>query len=227
MRPAIPIKLGTRFGLWTVVSEETRPSGSATNRGHRVLCRCECGTEKWLLKTNLKRGTTRSCGCQKGKHVSENRAIHGQSGTSMYHRWSTMIARCENPNKRNYKDYGGRGIKIHPPWRHDFLAFERYVRRYLGECPSPQHTIGRIDFDKDFEPGNLRWATVRAQNNNTRKNVYLTFRGRTATVAQWARITGLSVGAIYQRITRLGWSVERALTQPVQVQRKNPEVPEK
>jgi hypothetical protein len=75
--------------------------------------------------------------------------------------------RCENPNHKSYKDYGGRGIKVHerykgPDGYANFLAD-------VGRKPTPQHQIDRYpDNDGDYAPGNLRWATPKENSNNRR-----------------------------------------------------------
>jgi hypothetical protein len=76
-----------------------------------------------------------------------------------------MIRRCENPNDQAYPRYGGRGITVCPEWRADFAAFLRDV----GRRPNPELSIDRIDNDRGYEPGNVRWATAKQQANNRRK----------------------------------------------------------
>ncbi|MFF9240081.1 hypothetical protein ACF1AL_14780 [Streptomyces sp. NPDC014801] len=76
-------------------------------------------------------------------------------------------------------------------------------------------TLDRIDVNGNYEPGNCRWATVTEQARNKRSNRYLTFRGRTLTVAEWAEILGLKESRIRHRIDKAGWSVDRALTEGV------------
>lgn len=75
-----------------------------------------------------------------------------------------MIQRCENPRNKRYALYGGRGIRVCDEWRHDFGAFSAYV----GQRPTPSHSIDRIDNDADYAPGNVRWATASQQMRNRR-----------------------------------------------------------
>lgn len=84
--------------------------------------------------------------------------------TPEYNSWTNMKQRCLNPNSKAYKYYGGRGITIHPEWVNDFKAFYAYV----GDKPSPSHSIDRINNDGNYEPGNVRWATKREQVSNRR-----------------------------------------------------------
>ena len=87
-----------------------------------------------------------------------------KSRTPEYAAWESMIARCNNKRHVSWHDYGGRGIKVHEAWRHNFNAFFSYV----GKRPTPKHTLDRIDNDGDYAPGNVRWATRSEQNANQR-----------------------------------------------------------
>jgi hypothetical protein len=78
--------------------------------------------------------------------------------------WSTMIARCTDPNHDSYVKYGGAGIRVSEKFIFDFEAFAAE----LGPRPTPNHTVDRIDPTRGYEPGNLRWATPEEQRLNTR-----------------------------------------------------------
>jgi hypothetical protein len=77
-----------------------------------------------------------------------------------------MLYRCEYPHYRKYSDYGGRGITVCERW-HDVRLFIEDIERLLGPRPA-RHSLDRIDNDGNYEPGNVRWATVIEQNNNRR-----------------------------------------------------------
>ena len=96
-----------------------------------------------------------------------------------------------------------------PELAESFLAFLGAV----GERPSPAHTLDRIDNALGYVPGNLRWATRREQANNQRKNVTLTVDGKTMTLAEWARETGLTPSTLHYRKSR-GMSDEEVVKTP-------------
>lgn len=132
---------------------------------------------------------------------------HGFAGTREHIVWKHIRQRCMNPNDKGYKDYGGRGIKVCERWN-DFTLF----LEDMGERPSPKHTIERRDVNGDYCPENCYWAADRfIQNNNTRKNVFLTHDGQTMTVSQWSRERDIPISTLWKRILR-GWSTEDALT---------------
>jgi hypothetical protein len=74
-----------------------------------------------------------------------------------------MIQRCTNSKFTDYKNYGGRGIKLHP----DFLGFKKFIE-HIGPRPSMEHSINRINNNGNYEPGNVEWATYTQQANNKR-----------------------------------------------------------
>lgn len=118
------------------------------------------------------------------------------------------MSRVNCPNLKRAKDYVGRGIGVCEEWRN----FENFVRD-MGERPRGM-TLDRIDNDAGYSKENCRWATPKQQMNNTRRNRYITFRGETKTVAQWADALSIPVGILRSRLDR-GWDVVDAMTRPV------------
>lgn len=122
-------------------------------------CICACGGEVLAPANRLASGRIRSCGC------STNVA-----STKEYGAWSNMRARCHNPKSVGYSDYGAKGVKVCRRWRGSFLAFLNDV----GPAPTPKHSLDRIHPERNYEPGNVRWATADEQAANKRppKTVY-------------------------------------------------------
>lgn len=174
------------------------------------LCRCECGTEKVILAGNLTSGGSRSCGCvtlEKAR-LQKTNLKHGKHGSPEYRIWHGMKRRCLG---KSYRNYGGRGIRVCARWRGrgGFVNFLTDV----GERPSPEHSLERIDNDGDYEPGNVKWGTRFEQNRNRRTNVWLTHGGETLCARDWAKRVGLNHQTLAHRLAA-GWSVEQALTTP-------------
>jgi hypothetical protein len=105
-----------------------------------------------------------------------------------------------------YHRYGGRGIRVAKRWD-DFRLFLADV----GERPSLQHSIGRIDNDGHYEPGNVEWSTEHDQQRNRSNNRRITFDGKTMVVTDWAKKLGIDPRRIFARLAK-GWSEERAVT---------------
>lgn len=148
-------------------------TGRATNdpRGSaRWTCVCDCGNVR-VVKSHSLRTATRSCGCLTIEASKSRLTTHGEGSlrgkrTPEYVAWANMISRCENPNYRNYKYWGGRGISVCARWRNSFPVFLLDV----GRRPGGQYSLDRFpDPDGNYEPGNVRWATAIEQGNNKSK----------------------------------------------------------
>ncbi len=100
---------------------------------------------------------------------------HGKSNSPEYIAWQNMIKRCYSPKEKSYSIYGGRGIGVYEDWRHSFASFYKHI----GDRPTKKHSLDRIDNDKDYAPGNVRWAnkTVQGFNRGNFKNNTLGFKG--------------------------------------------------
>jgi len=128
------------------------------------------------------------------------------SGTPEYGTWIRTKMRCCNPSLFDYPDYGGRGITVCERWMHSFENFYSD----MGDRPSPEHSIERVDNDAGYSPDNCIWATNEVQANNKRTNHRLTHNGETHTVTEWANMLNINRVTILNRIVK-GWPVHKAL----------------
>lgn len=202
-------KIGDKFGRLTVLAA----APSAPNYLKRWRCRCDCGGEAVVLQGALRNGQTASCGCLQRERTAvaakQANMQHGESSNSLgkvtpeYRAWSGMIQRCHSPRHRSYKHYGARGIRVCDSWRRSYPNFLRDV----GRRPSSSHSLDRIKNELGYEPGNVRWATDTQQNNNTRRNLRITARGETKTLAEWATKLGVPYYRLHSRL-ELGWAAE-------------------
>lgn len=137
------------------------------------LCRCDCGTQKKVLKYSLKAGDTQSCGCLRKELKIARLTTHGQAGSWLYNIWTGMIQRCHNEKLAAYPMYGGRGIYVCDRWRQSFEAFRDDLPEHPANPPGwdsvrPYWTLDRIDNDGPYAPGNVRWASPSDQVRNRR-----------------------------------------------------------
>lgn len=200
-----------RFGKLVVLEYRIRKPFSVW------LCRCDCGKEKEITAGNLSSGKTNSCGCLFKELWDKNKwtQTHGLSHTPIYNVWATMKARCSNPKSDSYKRYGGRGITVCERWN----KFENFYED-MKDGYKKGLTLDRKNNDSGYEHLNCRWVTYREQANNTRKNHWITYKGKTKTISQWAQDLGLQSRVLNLRIVRHKWNIERALTTPLRVRSK-------
>lgn len=198
---------GKRFGRLVVIEQDDfvkydRP---------RWLCRCDCGNEIVVRGNSLRQGDTVSCGCVKKEHaraLAEFHITHGRSKSRIYHIWFSMKSRCHKVKAPDYSRYGGRGIIVCDEWRNSFQAFYDWA---IANGYQEDLSIDRINNNGNYCPENCRWVDSNVQNNNTNRNHYVTYNGETLTIAQWSKKCGISKNTLHSRLTRYGWSIERAL----------------
>lgn len=200
-------RIGQRFGRLVVLSIVGRYRTTAVFK-----CLCDCGRIAEVTCSSLVSGHTQSCGCLHSERTAEAASAtfkkHGKSSSAVYRRWWGMIERCSNCKHVSYHLYGGRGITVCERW----LKFENYYAD-MGEPPTPQHSLDRIDNSGPYCKENCRWATISEQANNQRSNVLLTHNGKTQTMIQWSRELGIGRATLRKR-RALGWSDEQVLSTP-------------
>lgn len=187
---------GRRFGHWLIIAR-------APNRHHRSMytARCDCGNERVVVGSHVYNGASSSCGCSK---PNPNRS-HGLSGTPEHRVWVAMNKRCNSPYNASYPKWGGRGIRVCDRWR----SFEAFLED-MGPRP-PRASLGRIDNDGDYDPGNCRWETAKQQCRNTRRNVRVTVDGQEMALAEAVEKYGGVYGTVRWRMSKKGMSIEDAL----------------
>ena len=155
--------IGNKFYMLTVLKTVKRPPNSK-DKHKFYLCRCDCGNEIVVSGGNIGRGI-KSCGCY--RESGEINKKHGFAShkkyDKLYHTWTGIKYRCYNPNSKDYKHYGARGIRMCDEWLHDFLAFRSWC---LKNGYAEGLTIDRKNVNGNYEPSNCRWVTVAEQNQN-------------------------------------------------------------
>ena len=188
---------GAKFGKWTVLEKiKRRPVGLY------YQCHCECGTTRYVWGLRLQKGLSRSCGCVR-RETSHGHAYRGQM-TPEYRAWQSMLSRCRNENDSRYDQYGGRGIKVCKRWE----KFENFLED-LGPRPKGKR-LGRTNINTGYTPANCRWVDLEESMNNRTDTTLIRFRGKTQSIAKWARELGINPATLSSRLRR-GWSKARAL----------------
>lgn len=191
--------------------------------GHYLSrCLCDCGNTTIVINTSLKIGDVKSCGCLLREHRSHSQLRHGHAlkgnESPTHSSWAAARERCYGTNEQDRK-YRERGILM----CHGWSVFENFLSD-MGERPA-NTTLGRIKnlghyscgkcsecIEKGW-PMNCRWETPEQQANNRTSSLWVTYLGRTQTLAQWACEFGKTYNMVHKRF-KAGWSMERILTTP-------------
>lgn len=216
-RDPMPVT-GTVFGKWTIL-EVPRVTKS------KILCRCECGIEHRVRFATIKSGESRQCPECSGYSVmrSRDRSIADREGGLRLHAaWVSMKDRCYNRNNKSYKNYGGRGIKVCVEWLNNYDEFQKWA---VSNGYSDDLTLDRYpDNDGNYEPSNCRWATMKQQHRNTRRNTVVDAFGESKSLADWAEDArcAVTLHVLYDRISS-GMDAEKAILAPLRKQQGNPD----
>ena len=204
---------GQRFGKLTVI----KMVGQDKHRNVIWRCRCDCGNMHEVVSRALVSGNCKSCGCLgHGKFRNKRDEFHGGSKERLYRIWGCMLNRCYDPNRKEYPHYGGRGISVCDEWRNSYAAFRSWAlaNGYDSRKSGYQCSLDRIDVDGNYEPSNCRWISMKEQAWNKQNTTWLNYRGKLITYGEAEKIGGIVSATIRGRIER-GWTVERAIEQPV------------
>lgn len=140
-------------------------------------------------------GVSQSCGCLRNEVARSPKKNNPYKGTKTHNTWAGMKQRCLNKNRKQYADYGGRGITVCKRW----FVYENFLAD-MGERP-PGTTLERIGNDGDYEPMNCKWASYVEQQSNTRKSLPL-WEGKS--IADWAREKGVPYMKLYTKFKKTG-----------------------
>jgi hypothetical protein len=124
---------------------------------------------------------------------------HGESRAPEYAAWRDMMRRCFDEKHRSWTNYGGRGITVCAEWS----AYSAFLAA-VGRRPSRHHSLDRVDNSGNYEPGNVRWATLAEQHRNTRRTHFIEFGGERLPMTDWARRFGIDPKSVYNGVRRHG-----------------------
>jgi hypothetical protein len=190
---------GLRFGRLTAVRPHSRNQYKRWDWEYR----CDCGGSIVRDGGSVTSGNVRSCGCLRREVASAKAATHRRTGTPIHRTWAHMLRRCRSPDEAMWHRYGGRGIKVCERWN----SFENFLAD-VGERPSQEYSLDRINNDGNYEPGNVRWATALTQQNNKERNRKVEYKGRLVGLTELAALTGIALNTLDTRWCR-GWRGER------------------
>lgn len=200
---------GEKYGRLTFVSLDRIHMTKSGAKKPYWLLKCDCGGERIGNAADVVRGHAQSCGCLHKEATSKARRIHGEADTPLYFVWENMKKRCLKPNSDRYKNYGARGITIHPDWL-DYSSFSKWAH---SNGYAQGLTIERLDVNGNYEPLNCTWIEKSEQSKNKTNNKWVVIEGEKYSPLDLEEKYEIPVKTIYARIARgdKGESVIRPL----------------
>ena len=151
-----------KFGKLTAIRR-------AENNGKQTVweCLCDCGNTVFVQTGHLRDGSIVSCGCYRKSNSISKATKHGKRYTKLYYVWLSMRQRCNNPKNKEYKHYGGRGIKVCNAWN-EYPIFEAWA---LANGYAEGLTIERLNVNGNYCPENCTWIPKSEQPKNTTRTL--------------------------------------------------------
>lgn len=220
---------GSKFGSWLVIGRQ----------GRHAIVRCVCGNTSRVLPFDLRSGKSSRCkSCAgrantkaienlRGMNSADRRRFalkHGLADSPTQRTWSDMKRRCYATHRKDYQNYGARGIRVCDRWLNGSGSkggFECFVED-MGMRPSVDYQIERINNDGDYEPNNCRWIPRKNQNYNKRNTKKFFAFGEELTMESAVSKYGIPYGTLLQRLTTHKMPPEVALTRPIRKTRASP-----
>lgn len=182
--------VGQKFGRLTVT--EWLPPNERHCKQFAWKCVCECGKEVITSTWKLTNGDIKSCGCLKAERMGNLNKKYKYSNKRLYSVYKALLDRINNPESREYHNYGGRGITVFEGWLgdngYDNFAEWAFANGYDKDAKRGECTLDRIDTNGNYTPSNCRWVSNDIQQNNRRDCIPITFLGETKTMMEWSRL---------------------------------------
>ena len=174
--------IGDVYGRLTVIA-----FGGFRGKSPMWQCRCDCGDKSFYYRNNLRSGNSTQCLKCNRAQLAGQKASHGMYGTPTYRTWE-RVRRTNDHVKR---------------WE----KFENFLDD-MGKRPSVNHYLIRKDPAKPWRRSNAMWLhkTKARKERADKSGRRLTYRGRTQSVAAWAREIGISPAAFKARLEDPNWS---------------------
>ncbi len=195
------------------------PKENSRNKSNNVLITINNET-KTLAEWSELSGVTRNTisarykrGCVEEKILKPIiKKINKPNNSYLSNIFYFIIRRCYDKESSSFINYGAKGISIYPQWKNDFKEFEKYILENLGNRPTDKHQLDRYPNKYgNYEPGNLRWATVKENGRNKTNNRLITINGIQKTLMEWSEVSGINKATISNRI-KYNWPESEILS---------------
>ena len=201
--------VGEIVGIYTIIDV----CNDRHEDGH-LLYRCRCNVcGKVLIRKLFEAKSTTQC-----RHLDVS-WLNPRIGMI----WRTMVARCYNPKRQDYRWYGGRGIEICFEWLNNPSSFEEWA---IENGYNDNLTIDRINVDKNYMPENCRWISIEENVRRAGNVNWITVGDLTLTGRQWGQKLGIGINTINKTIKKHGVEktkelIEAMVNEPPSTKTKN------
>lgn len=189
---------GKVYSRWTIGNLSHRSKGK--NGVYYFSCTCSCGTVKNININSIIKGQSMSCGCYAVEQakIAITKYFNKESKTKEYRAWCNMKTRCYNKNRKQYKDWGGRGIIVCERWL-GVKGFANFLID-MGKSPSKAHSLDRFpDQNGNYSKSNCRWATPKQQSQNKRGVNIIFHKGKNRSLSECSKLEQIPVETVCHR----------------------------
>lgn len=179
---------------------------------YKLNCICVCGKYVEISLYHFVNNKIRSCGCLKGKMISNKVTKYPGNVKSIRSSYDCMISRCYDINNEAYKYYGGSGVTVCDEWINDYNSFLKWAKENgweQGLCIDKD----KIGTGKLYSPANCVWITHAENMKYTRRAIIFEYQGEIRTLNEIGKMVGVRGEALKLRIEK-GMSLKQAISKP-------------
>lgn len=188
---------------------------------------CDCGKNKWVRLDSLMNNQNASCGCynsERVKNVPPN-LKHGLNSHPLWRVYRSIKDRCYYPSCNRYKNYGEKGVVMCKEWYDSYELFYYWaIDKWKPGLQIDKDILYKKKYGTDtgmiYSPEFCCFITAKENSRNRTTSTFIEYNGQSKTMAEWAEIIGLSQSTLSIRLNKYGWSVDRALSQPLKILKK-------
>ena len=179
--------VGTKIGIYEVLYECDFKSNDGHRMFHVKCTKCGWETNKQMHQIQY----VKECKHKNrfGEYITLGKIWKNKRIRNIF---KGVLDRCYNPNDKNFKTYGGKGIKVCQEWIENHKLFELWS---LENGYKDNLTIDRIDSNKDYCPENCQWITLGENSRRANAN-FIEVNGKTLSGTQWAKELNLGCNTI-------------------------------
>ena len=187
--------IGETVGIYNIV-EQMSYKDTAGQSLYKGICN-ECGFERIARYRDLKISS-------KCTHIGINGKVKlcvNWSNKRIKRIFDDMKQRCYNKNRKDYRWYGAKGIKICDEWFDNPKSFEEWA---LQNGYQDNLTIDRINENKNYSPDNCRWIENKQNAKYKSTTFFINVDGEIHSGKDWSKILGLGANRISTYVRKYG-----------------------